>query len=461
MLQYLQPAPMTSFGERGGRLRHIAYVLSLLLGLGLSLGLFAPELQAQSSSGTIYTVERVPKVFAQDSLQLFSDPESYMSPNVRDVLNALLTELRSDTGVECAVVLLPSIGERDIEGFATELFRSWGIGSRTLNDGLLILLVLDQRKVRFEVGYGLEGTLPDAVASRIQRQVMIPLLRQGHYADALIMGVEAVKQELIAAGYRSDRHTARGPSSEGLGLDSSALLYLYILIVAIIAFSLVNNLQGVVYQAQRGQRQLLLSYPSLRRTYRIWAVVLCVLCLPVGILYYIYMQRRLQEIEQRLSRCPHCQVGLLEQLSPEESYSYLTQPQRLETALGSRRYVAFACPECHERELVGEDLSSHWSVCRQCQARTAEVVGQRRIRVEGIRYIRTELRCRNCGESDHRDYRDNSTDDAALGAMLLGGLLSGGRHRGGGFGGGGFGGGFGGGSFGGGSSGGGGATSGW
>ena len=320
---------MTSFGERGGRLRHIAYVLSLLLGLVLSLGLFAPELQAQSSSGTVYTVERVPKVFAQDSLQLFSDPESYMSPNVRDVLNALLTELRSDTGVECAVVLLPSIGERDIEGFATELFRSWGIGSRTLNDGLLILLVLDQRKVRFEVGYGLEGTLPDATASRIQRQVMIPLLRQGHYADALIMGVEAVKQELIAAGYRSDRHTARGPSSEGLGLDSSVLLYLYILIVAIIAFSLVNNLQGVVYQAQRGQRQLLLSYPSLRRTYRIWALLLCVLCLPVGILYYIYMQRRLQEIEQRLSRCPHCRKGLLEQLSPEQSYSYLTQPQAL------------------------------------------------------------------------------------------------------------------------------------
>lgn len=264
MLQYLQPAPMTSFGERGGRLRHIGYTLSLLLALMLGLGLSSPELQAQGVSGTVYTVERVPKVFAEDSLQLFSDPESYMSPNVRDVLNALLTELRSDTGVECAVVLLPSIGERDIEGFATELFRSWGIGSRTLNDGLLILLVLDQRKVRFEVGYGLEGTLPDAVASRIQRKVMIPLLRQGHYADALISGVEAVKQELIAAGYRSDRHTARGPSSEGLGLDSSVLLYLYILIVAIIAFSLVNNLQGVVHQAQRGQRQLLLSYPSLR-----------------------------------------------------------------------------------------------------------------------------------------------------------------------------------------------------
>ena len=461
MLQYLQPAPMTASGERGGRLRHIGYTLSLLLTLVLGLGLSGPELQAQGSSGTVYTVERVPKVFAEDSLQLFSDPESYVSPSVRDELNALLTELRRDTGVECAVVLLPSIGERDIEGFATELFRSWGIGSRTLNDGLLILLVLDQRKVRFEVGYGLEGTLPDATASRIQRRVMIPLLRQGHYADALISGVEAVKQELIAAGYRSDRHTARGPSSEGLGLDSSALLYLYILIVAIIAFSLVNNLQGVVHQAQRGQRQLLLSYPSLRRTYRIWALLLCVLCLPVGILYYIYMQRRLQEIEQRLSRCPHCGKGLLEQLSPEQSYSYLTQPQRLETALGSRRYVAFACPECHELELVGENRSEHWSVCRHCGARTAEVVRQQRIRLEGVRYIRTELRCRNCGESDHRDHRDNSTDDTALGAMLLGGLLSGGRHRGGGFGGGGFGGGFGGGSFGGGSSGGGGATSGW
>ena len=73
-------------------------------------------------------------------------PEGYISAEGRERIDAALYEIRRTTGVEFATVILPSIGERDIESFSTDLFRLWGLGSKTRNDGLLLLIVMDQRK---------------------------------------------------------------------------------------------------------------------------------------------------------------------------------------------------------------------------------------------------------------------------------------------------------------------------
>ena len=151
-------------------LRHL-FLLALLC--------FAPL--ALWGEGKAYTPELVPKVFATDSTRLFSDPEGYVSPEGRERIDAALYELRRTTGIEFVTVILPSIGERDIESFSTDLFRLWGIGSKTRNDGLLLLIVMDQRKVRFETGYGLEGILPDVLASRIQRQEILTRMSQVYY----------------------------------------------------------------------------------------------------------------------------------------------------------------------------------------------------------------------------------------------------------------------------------------
>ena len=84
------------------------------------------------------------------------------------------------------------------------------MGSKTRNDGLLLLVVMDQRKVRFETGYGMEGILTDVRASRIQRQYIIPLMREGDYDGAIYNGVVAVGKVLQGEEYTSDRRTARG-----------------------------------------------------------------------------------------------------------------------------------------------------------------------------------------------------------------------------------------------------------
>lgn len=446
MTHYASAAPIPSLGRYGR---------SILLSLCAILALLLVVQPVEASAQT-YRVADVPKVFAQDSTQLLSDPARLLPVAEQRAVNEALTKLRLATGVEVAAVILPSIGDEAIEPFATELFRTWGLGSSKLNDGLLLLLVLDQRKVRFEVGYGLESVLTDARSSEIQRELMRPHLREGQYGLALLAAIDGVRTSIEAASYSSDR---RGRSAApDLEISWPLLLAIYLGFMALWGLLLANNLQGVYEQAQRQERRLLLSYPGMRTTYRTWAILLCLLCLPIGLLFLYYMQRKLRDIEQRLVRCPNCAVGILQHQDDRTTWGLLDATARLEEQLHSRHYSSFACSSCTHLELLAEDLPGRWKPCPHCGARTAEPSGQRYVRIQGKRYIQTSYRCRHCGGSHEEHQRDTSSEaDAALGAMVLGGLLSGGRHRGGG----GFGGGFSGGSFGGGSSGGGGATSSW
>ena len=80
---------------------------------------------------------------------------------------------------------LPSIGYDEIEDFATSLFNTWGIGEADIDNGILVLLVLDQRAIRIEVGYGMESTFPDALCMSIIQHSMIPHFKEGKYSIGL------------------------------------------------------------------------------------------------------------------------------------------------------------------------------------------------------------------------------------------------------------------------------------
>ena len=126
-----------------------------------------------------YTVETVPNMQKADARRFVSNPDGILGPQAESLINTRLDSLRQNTTAEIAVVAVESIGEQDLESFSNELFARWGIGQKENNNGVLVLFVLDQRKIRFEVGYGMEGILPDAVCKRIQSQYMLPAFRQG------------------------------------------------------------------------------------------------------------------------------------------------------------------------------------------------------------------------------------------------------------------------------------------
>lgn len=163
-----------------------------ILTLLLYTFLFLP-LQAQEK---VYTVENIPKVHLQNKMQYVCNPAGILSTEACAQMDSLLYALEQQTGIETVVAVVPSIGQADCFNFSHELLNKWGVGKKGKNNGLVILLVTDQRCVQFYTGYGLEGNLPDAICKRIQSKYMIPYLKDGNWNAGMVAGVHAVCQRL-------------------------------------------------------------------------------------------------------------------------------------------------------------------------------------------------------------------------------------------------------------------------
>lgn len=154
-------------------------------------------------------------------------------------LELWLTNFENMTGTQIAVVTVRSLEGRPIEDYANELYRAWGIGAKTgerKDKGALLLVALQDRKTRLEVGYGLEGDLPDGLAGEIIRR-MRPGLQQGRYSEAMITGVRtlldtlAEKWNINIAGIEDRRYAYRAPAQVPLGARGLLCLLIGIIIL--------------------------------------------------------------------------------------------------------------------------------------------------------------------------------------------------------------------------------------
>lgn len=143
-----------------------------------------------------YAVDDVPNVRLTDTRLHVSDPESLLSAQARDTINAVFTRLEQETGIEVAVAMLPSIGDADAFDFAHQLFRQWGVGKEKSDNGLVVLYVEDQHKIRFVTGYGIEGTLTDAQCRLIQTRYMVPAFKRGDRDAGMVAGSKAIYKVL-------------------------------------------------------------------------------------------------------------------------------------------------------------------------------------------------------------------------------------------------------------------------
>lgn len=175
------------------------------------------------------SVDDVPNVRLTDVRRYVSDPTSILSPAATDTINAILGRLEKSTGIETAVVMLPSIGENDIFDFSTSLFRKWGIGKKKSDNGLLILFVMDQHKVRFSTGYGIEGTMTDAMSKRIQMQYMVPAFKRSDWNKGMVDGVRAAAKVL---------DVSMEPEAADSDTDTSDILFSIGIIVGVILLAM-------------------------------------------------------------------------------------------------------------------------------------------------------------------------------------------------------------------------------
>lgn len=124
------------------------------------------------------------------------DAAQALTPDVRAEINAKLLAYKARTSNEFAVVILPSLEGSDIQTYANTLFHTWGIGVKGKDNGVLLLWSLKERKVRLEVGRGLEESLPDGRAGLIIRDTILPNFKAQRWAAGVGGGVDAVIAQL-------------------------------------------------------------------------------------------------------------------------------------------------------------------------------------------------------------------------------------------------------------------------
>lgn len=113
-------------------------------------------------------------------------------------LNAYLRELKQKTTVQMVVLTLQSLDGEDIEGFSIRTVEKWKLGQKGKDNGVLLTVSVQDRAYRFEVGYGLEGVLPDSLAGSIGREYLVPYFRKGDFNAGVVNATLAVVRTIAA-----------------------------------------------------------------------------------------------------------------------------------------------------------------------------------------------------------------------------------------------------------------------
>jgi uncharacterized protein len=186
--------------------------------------------------------ETVDQVVAEAKQGYITDLAAVLSPGGRAQLTALCAELKEKTNAQIAVVTIKSLDGRPIEDFSVDLATRLGIGPKSSNEGVLILLALQDRKNRIETGYGLEPILPDGKTGDFQREAA-PVLRSGDYDGAMLLMTRRVA-DVIAADKGVTLSGTPPPRSDGQEGRGGHIPPIAIFFIIFIIYSIIRSAAG-------------------------------------------------------------------------------------------------------------------------------------------------------------------------------------------------------------------------
>lgn len=159
------------------------------------------------------TTEKLYPQDMPDPVGFINDFAGVISPRTESAMESLSRELKQKTGSEVVVVTVKSIGDMEYTDYAVRLYEKWGIGEKGKDNGVLIFNAVAERKIRIEVGYGLEGIIPDGLAGEIRDRYLIPHLRKNDFDTGLANGLAAVASIIARdAGVKLSGGIATRPS---------------------------------------------------------------------------------------------------------------------------------------------------------------------------------------------------------------------------------------------------------
>jgi uncharacterized protein len=159
-----------------------------------------------------------------------NDYAGLIPANRAQALEERLARFEAETGHQIAVLTIPSLEGDSLEDFSIRVADSWKIGQKGFDNGAILVVARDDRRLRIEVGYGLEGVMPDAIASRIIREIITPRFRAGDYAGGIEAGVESMVK--ISRG---EALPQRSRPNAGPGASQGASLITILMITAMLA----------------------------------------------------------------------------------------------------------------------------------------------------------------------------------------------------------------------------------
>lgn len=178
------------------------------------------------------------------------DNANLLSPEQQAALIAKLAQLEQQSGRQMVVATVPDLQGYPIEDYGYRLGRAWGIGEKKANDGLLLLIAPNERKVRIEVGYGLEAIVTDALSSVIINRQIIPHFKQGDMAGGIVAGSDALITLLQLPGAEAQARAElmvqqdQKRQKEEKGGFPIALIFWIIVILFIAGSSIANRFGG-------------------------------------------------------------------------------------------------------------------------------------------------------------------------------------------------------------------------
>jgi len=400
----------------------------------------------------VWTVQSVPNTRLQDARVCTSDPDDLIDSASQAQIDRLLYDAQQQLTAEIFVIALQSTGDVDLKTFATALFNEWGIGKAGNDNGLLILLVEDQHKVTFEVGYGMEGVLPDAMCFRIIQNDMKPFMQKGEYGQGLLAGVQRTLKVLsdpnAATEIKADMEAENLTKAVQLKNNLITIFWVYLILTFVVLLLSLSSASKKLKSVEKSNPYE--AYKKLN-TSKSGFQILAYLFPLTMVFFLIWYRGKLKSFRKKPRLCPDCGKALV-LMNEKQEDAYLSAGQQSEEMVGSVDYDAWVCMDCGYKSFLSyTKLFTKYQNCPHCGYRTYAQTGNR-IAIAPTPLSAGEgehiFSCAHCGHIVRKTF---------MIPMIV--VLPGRGGRGDGdFGGGG---GFGGGSFGGGMSGGGGATGGW
>jgi uncharacterized protein len=166
--------------------------------------------------------------------QWVTDTAGFLSDGAENALNARLEDYQRATGHQLIVYIGRSTGDAPIEDWAARAFAKWKVGRKGIDDGLVLFIMSEDRKLRFEVGYGLEPTVPDVIASRVINDVIVPRIQAGDRDGAVASGMDAVMTVIGGGGLPAAAAQDRGARPVPLG---QMILFAIIGLIVLVVFA--------------------------------------------------------------------------------------------------------------------------------------------------------------------------------------------------------------------------------